>query len=260
MYGVMMSALGSVGLIRLISFSVLICACVSACQPQAQPHAQPQALSSSSPSKRAETNEKTNTETWLFVGDSLTAGFGLAPDESYVAVLERALHEEGYMHLSLRNAGVSGDTSAGVKRRLGWLLKTPSTVMFLCIGANDGLRGLSTEALKDNLTHTITEARERGVKRVVLMGMRLPPNYGADYVARFEAVYPEVAKALKVPFLPFLLEGVATEPSLNLKDGIHPNAEGQRRVAQHLKRFIKAEGLLKAPEQAPPQRPEQAPR
>jgi len=184
---------------------------------------------------------------WLFVGDSLTAGFGLPPDESYVSVLERSLQREGRA-LTLRNAGVSGDTSAGVKRRLAWLLKRPPEVMFLCIGANDGMRGQPTEALERNLADIVTSAREAGVKQVILMGMRLPPNYGAEYVKRFEAVYPSVARRLKVPLMPFLLEGVAGEASLNLRDGIHPNAEGHRRVARSLQAFLHAEGLLAAHE------------
>jgi len=180
---------------------------------------------------------------WLFVGDSLTAGFGLSPEESYVAVLERSLKAKGHV-LSLRNAGVSGDTSAGVKRRLPWLLKRPPEVMFLCIGANDGMRGQPTEALAQNLKDIVSSAREAGVKRVILMGMRLPPNYGEAYVKRFEAVYPAVAHELGVPLMPFLLEGVGGEPSLNLSDGIHPNKAGHERVASGVERFLTEQRLL----------------
>jgi acyl-CoA thioesterase-1 len=177
------------------------------------------------------------------VGDSLTAGFGLSPEESYVAVLERSLKAKGHV-LSLRNAGVSGDTSAGVKRRLPWLLKRPPEVMFLCIGANDGMRGQPTEALAQNLKDIVSSAREAGVKRVILMGMRLPPNYGEAYVKRFEAVYPAVARELGVPLMPFLLEGVGGEPSLNLSDGIHPNKAGHERVASSVERFLTEQRLL----------------
>jgi len=110
------------------------------------------------------------------------------------------------------------------------------------------MRGQPTEALERNLADIVTSAREAGVKQVILMGMRLPPNYGAEYVKRFEAVYPSVARRLKVPLMPFLLEGVAGEASLNLRDGIHPNAEGHRRVARSLQAFLHAEGLLAAHE------------
>lgn len=218
---------------------------LTGCKQAAQP------TSTSAPPLKAQAEQGTPTRAegpgWLFVGDSLTAGFGLAPDESYVAVLERSLRADGLAHL-LRNAGVSGDTSAGVKRRLSWLLKRPPEVMFLCIGANDGMRGQPVEALEQNLIEIITSAREAGVKQVLMMGMRLPPNYGAEYVKRFEAVYPAVAQRLGVPLMPFLLEGVAGEPSLNLSDGIHPNAAGHEQIARSMRAFIETQGLLSAHE------------
>ena len=226
----------------LLSFFALICSMQVACT-----HEPSQVETSPALQERPTSEALRQGPVWLFVGDSLTAGFGLPSDEGYVSILERALHQEGHA-LTLRNAGVSGDTSAGVKRRLAWLLKSPPEVMFLCIGANDGMRGQPTEALERNLVDIVTSAREAGVKQVILMGMRLPPNYGAEYVKRFEAVYPSVAKRLKVPLMPFLLEGVAGEPSLNLKDGIHPNAEGHQRVARSVQAFLKAEGLLAAHE------------
>ncbi len=184
------------------------------------------------------------TPTWVFVGDSLTAGFGLAREEAYVAVLEGLLKERGRA-ARLINAGVSGDTSAGVRRRLSWVLRAAPEALFLCIGANDGMRGQPIEAMKENIRATVREAQARGA-RVYLLGVRLPPNYGEEYERAFNAAFPALAEELKVPFLPFLLEGVAAEARLNLGDGIHPNAEGHRRLAAHVLSFLEERGDLAA--------------
>lgn len=189
--------------------------------------------------------------TWVFVGDSLTAGYGLAPDEGYVAQLEGLLRGRG-LGVQLKNAGVSGDTSAGVRRRLGWLLRGRPDALFLCIGSNDGMRGQPIEAMKENIRATVREAQAQGV-RVYLLGARLPPNYGADYEREFNAAFPALAQELKVPFMPFLLDGVAGEVSLNLGDGIHPNAEGHRLLAEGVLRFLEESGALSdLPRLAPP--------
>ncbi|MBM4290906.1 MAG: arylesterase, partial [Deltaproteobacteria bacterium] len=192
------------------------------------------------PAPRAE--EVAAAPTWVFVGDSLTAGYGLAPDEGYVARLGEALGARG-LRVQVRNAGVSGDTSAGVRRRLGWLLRARPAALFLCIGSNDGMRGQPIEAMKDNIRATVREAQARGA-RVYLLGTRLPPNYGADYERAFNAAFPALAEELKVPFMPFLLDGVAGEPSLNLGDGIHPNAEGHKLLAARLLSFLEESGAL----------------
>jgi acyl-CoA thioesterase I len=179
---------------------------------------------------------------WLFVGDSLTAGFGVAPQESYVSILERELKALGYS-VHLQNAGVSGDTSAGVRRRIKWLLRDRPERVFLAIGANDGLRGHPIEEMKKNIIGAVKAVQSHGVK-VLLMGMKLPPNYGQDYTQRFERAFHEIAERLKVPLLPFLLEGVGGVPTLNLPDGIHPNAEGHRRVADHVLSFLKQQKII----------------
>lgn len=244
----------SFDLLRLVYTSLLLylMSLMISCESQAPPNRRSIVDHSKSTQTVLESTDKTHEQSvskakqsvWLFVGDSLTAGFGLAPDESYVAVLERQLQAEGQSVL-LRNGGVSGDTSAGVKRRLAWLLKDPPEVMFLCIGANDGMRGQSIEALTQNLIDIVTSARQAGVQQILLMGMRLPPNYGVDYTRRFEEVYPAVAQQLKIPLMPFLLEGVAGNPSLNLSDGIHPNAQGHQQIANAVKSFITKQGLLR---------------
>ena len=179
---------------------------------------------------------------WLFVGDSLTAGFGVAPQESYVSILERELKALGYS-VHLQNAGVNGDTSAGVRRRIKWLLRDRPERVFLAIGANDGLRGHPIEEMKRNIIGAVKAVQSHGAE-VLLMGMKLPPNYGQEYTQRFERAFHEIAERLKVPLLPFLLEGVGGVPTLNLPDGIHPNAEGHRRVADHVLSFLKQQKII----------------
>jgi acyl-CoA thioesterase-1 len=160
----------------------------------------------------------------VFLGDSLTAGYGLSEEQAFPALLGELLP------IRLVNAGVSGDTSAGGLRRLPWLLTQHPDVLVVGLGANDALRGLAVAHTEENLRAIITQARRAGA-RVLLLGMRLPPNLGADYIRSFEAVYPRVAKETGVPLVPFFLEGVGGVAELNQEDGIHPTAEGQRRIA-----------------------------
>ena len=166
------------------------------------------------------------------LGDSLTAGLGVAADEAYPALLESRLRRAGYAYRVV-NAGVSGDTSAGGLRRLDWVLRSRPEIVIVALGANDGLRGLPVSALRDNLTAIVTRLRASGV-RVLLVGMRLPPNYGETYAGEFAAAFGDVARRTSTALMPFLLEGVAGDPSLNQADGIHPNAIGQRAVAERL--------------------------
>jgi len=166
------------------------------------------------------------------LGDSLTAGLGVGVEEAYPALLEARLRREGFDYRVV-NAGVSGDTSAGGLRRLDWALKLKPQVLIVALGANDGLRGQPPAALRANLTQIVERARGAGA-RVLLAGMRVPPNYGDEYARAFAAVYTSVARATGVPLAPFLLDGVAGDPRLNQADGIHPTAEGQRVIAEHL--------------------------
>ncbi len=166
------------------------------------------------------------------LGDSLTAGLGVAADEAYPALLERRLRAAGLAYRVV-NAGVSGDTSAGGLRRLDWVLRSRPEIVIVALGANDGLRGLPIAALRDNLTAIVTRLRAGGV-RVLLVGMRLPPNYGQAYASEFAAAFGDVARRTSSAYLPFLLEGVAGDPRLNQADGIHPNASGQRAVAERV--------------------------
>lgn len=167
----------------------------------------------------------------IFLGDSLTAGYGLTPDRAFPALVGEALAREG-RPIRVVNAGVSGDTSAGGLRRIPWILSQKPDVVVLELGANDGLRGQDAD-LEKNLAGIIKAARATGA-RVLLLGMKLPPNYGAAYTRDFARIYPEVAQRFGVPLVPFLLEGVAGRPELNLADGLHPNAEGQKIVAENV--------------------------
>lgn len=165
----------------------------------------------------------------VFLGDSLTAGLGLAPDRSYPSLIGKRLKDKGYDY-QIVNAGVSGDTSAGGLRRLDWSLDGDVRVLIVALGANDGLRGLPTKELKNNLAAVLTRAREKDIP-VILAGMEAPPNNGPDYTRDFRNVYSDLAKEYKVRFIPFLLQGVAGDATLNQSDGIHPNVRGAEIVA-----------------------------
>lgn len=179
----------------------------------------------------------------VFLGDSLTAGLGLPSDQSYPALIGKKLKEKGY-DFEIVNAGVSGDTSAGGSRRLDWSLEGDVRALVLALGANDGLRGLPADEMKKNLTLVLDRAKSRNIP-VVLAGMEAPPNYGPDYTRAFRQVYVDLAKEYDVRFVPFLLLGVAGNPSLNQGDGIHPNARGAEIVAELV--WTELEPLLRRP-------------
>jgi len=172
----------------------------------------------------------------LFLGTSLTAGYSLSLDAAYPARLAELLEERG-TPIEVVNAGVSGDTSAGGLARLDWLLREPPDLVFVELGANDGLRGLPVEATEENLLKVIHRAQAVGAGTIVA-GMLMPPNYGEEYTERFAAIFPRVAKNTQSPLVPFLLDRVAADPSLNLSDGIHPNPEGHERVAETVLPFF----------------------
>jgi acyl-CoA thioesterase I len=168
----------------------------------------------------------------VFIGTSLTAGLGLDPSQAYPALLQRKIDSAGLPFVAV-NAGVSGETSAGARRRIDWVLREPASVLVIETGANDMLRGLDSDSLEANIQAIIDRARrQQPPPRIVLLGMRGLPNYGLQYVRRFNAVYADVAKRNRLPLVPFLLEGVAGVDSLNQADMMHPTAAGQRRVAE----------------------------
>jgi acyl-CoA thioesterase I len=173
-------------------------------------------------------------------GDSLTAGLGVTADEAYPAVLERKIHAAGLTYRVI-NAGVSGETTAGGLRRVPWILQNRPEVVILELGANDGLRGLSIVETKKNLADIIDALQKEHI-RVVLAGMRMPPNYGKEYTEAFEKIFPELAGRYRLTLIPFFLEGVAGQSGLNQPDGIHPTAQGYQKIVDNF--WPKLEPLL----------------
>src|SRR5688572_2621670 len=191
--------------------------------------APPPALSTPAPLERSRPTARPRI---VFLGDSLTAGLGLAAEESIPALLQERLDEED-LEFEVVNAGVSGDTSAGGLSRLDWSLEGDVRVLVIELGGNDGLRGLPVATLRQNLATIITRAKQRGVT-VLLTGMEAPPNYGAAYTTEFRQVFRDLAREHEVAFFPFFLDGVAGDPALNQRDGIHPNPEGARIIERKL--------------------------
>lgn len=165
----------------------------------------------------------------VFLGDSLTAGLGIPQSQAFPALIEETLRSEG-LEADVVNAGISGDTAAGGRRRLDWALDGDVRVLVLALGANDGLRGNPVGAMKSDLQAIIRAAKARGIT-VLLLGMEAPPNFGPEYTAEFRQAYRDLAREEAVAFVPFFLDGVAGVPALNQGDGLHPNAEGARRIA-----------------------------
>jgi acyl-CoA thioesterase I len=175
--------------------------------------------------------------TVLFLGDSLTEGYGLEDGESFPSLIENKLEADGLEHIQVINAGISGSTSASGLSRLQWYIRSRPDLLVLALGANDGLRGLSVDEMKANLTETIDYARNSNLS-VVLTGMLIPPNYGPEYTEAFASVFTDLASEYNIPLMPFLLQDVAAIPELNQSDGIHPNVEGTKIVADNLYQFL----------------------
>jgi acyl-CoA thioesterase-1 len=174
----------------------------------------------------------------VFLGTSLTAGYGLEPDQAYPALIQEKIDSAGLAYRVI-NAGESGETSAGGLRRLDWLLRQPLAVLVIELGANDGLRGQDVDAMRANLQAIVDRTRAAHPDAaIVLAGMESPPNMGRQYTSAFRAVFPALARANDLTLIPFLLDGVAAVPELNQPDGIHPTAEGQRMVAETVWRYL----------------------
>jgi acyl-CoA thioesterase-1 len=208
------------------------CAAASllACGAETQPNAAPPSRSQANTADAAPDLRPVV----LFVGTSLTAGYGLPSDAAFPALIGQQIADAG-LDYRVVNAGVSGDTSAGGLSRIDWLLRAPLSVLVLELGANDMLRGQDPEALRDNLTAIVERARAAHPEvRLLIAGMRAAPNLGIAYARRFEDVYPELAEHFDAALVPFLLVGVAGDAGLNQADGIHPTAEGHRVIADTL--------------------------
>ena len=175
----------------------------------------------------------------VFLGTSLTAGYGLGDQTARFTDRIRAKIDSAGLLFEIVNAGVSGDTSAGGLRRISWFLRAPVSVLVIELGANDGIRGLSIEAMRGNLQAVMDSARTRYPDvRFVVAGMEAPPNLGPRYGSEFRSVFTELAQENDAVLIPFLLDGVAGEPELNQVDGIHPTVEGHRRVSETVWGFL----------------------
>lgn len=174
----------------------------------------------------------------LFFGNSLTAGYGLSPDEAFPSVAAELLQQKGKA-VKVINGGLSGETSAGGLTRIDWMLRQPVDVFVLELGANDGLRGLPLEQTRTNLQGIINKVKAKNPKvKIVIAGMMVPPNMGPDYSEKFQQLFKDLAQKNQAVLIPFLLEGVAGHPHLNLPDGIHPNVEGHRIVARTVVKYL----------------------
>jgi len=173
----------------------------------------------------------------VVLGDSISAGYGIEVDEGWVALLQKKLLE-AKSNYSISNASISGDTTAGGLARIDPILTVNKpAIVLLQLGANDGLRGLSPVEMKNNLAEIVHRAQKSGAK-VILLGMKIPPNYGKRYVDLFYNVYPQLAKDLNIPFVPFLLEDVALNKNLMQADGLHPNAKAQPILADKVEPYL----------------------
>ncbi|MBI2813911.1 MAG: arylesterase [Opitutae bacterium] len=177
-------------------------------------------------------------KTLIFFGDSLTAGLGVDPDEAFPALIQQKLDARGRAWRVV-NAGLSGETTAGGLRRLDWILRQRVDILVLALGGNDGLRGIDPASSRSNLDAMIKRVRARyPAAKVVLAGMQMPANLGADYTRQFAAMYPDLARENQTALIPFLLEGVGGVPGLNQADGIHPTAAGHKIVAETVWRVL----------------------
>ncbi|MCA6118750.1 arylesterase [Bradyrhizobium sp. WSM 1738] len=174
----------------------------------------------------------------VVLGDSLSAGFGLSAQAAFPARLQKALADKG-IKVDMINAGVSGDTTSGGRDRLDWSVPDGTEAVIVELGANDALRGIDPAVTRAALTDILTRLKARNIA-VLLCGMLAPPNYGSEYAARFNAIYPELSKSFGVPLYPFFLEGVAAEAKLNQADGIHPTPEGVDLIVKNILPTVEA--------------------
>ena len=174
--------------------------------------------------------------TIIAVGDSLTAGLGVAEDDAWPAIVEKRLHQDGH-NWQIINGGISGETSSGTLSRIKWILAQKPDIVIIETGANDGLRGIRPSVVMENIRNAVQMLRDGNVE-VVLAGMQIVQNLGADYAKEFAEVYPAVAGEMNCVLIPFFLEGVAGEPSLNQADAIHPNVEGHKIISETVYPYV----------------------
>lgn len=177
-----------------------------------------------------------STETIVFIGDSLTEGHQLPKDVAFPALVQKKIDEAGKDYKVI-NGGVSGSTSASGMSRLKWFMKSKPKIIVLALGANDGLRGQSLDKMEANLSAVIEKAQSENIA-VLLAGLQMPPNYGQAYTKKFSEVFVKLSKKFNIKLIPFILEGVAGKPKLNLADGIHPNPEGYKIISETVFKYL----------------------
>jgi len=182
---------------------------------------------------------QTTNKNILFFGDSLTAGYGIELEEAFPALIQNRLDSLN-LDYTVINSGLSGETTSGGLNRLNWVLNQEVAVFVLELGANDGLRGIPLEETKNNLQAIIDLVKQKNANtKIILAGMQIPPNMGPEYTSQFRKLFPEIAEANTIPLIPFLLDGVAGIPELNLADGIHPTPEGHQIVTENVWEVLK---------------------
>lgn len=224
-----------------ISFFILFSVWIAACSSPQNTQEQRQTLPADSAQQTSSGNTPKNAKpTILFFGNSLTAGYGLDPDQAFPALIQNKLDSLDYEYQVI-NAGLSGETTASGNTRLDWVLERQAVDIFILeLGANDGLRGINPEETQRNLESIIEKLRVVNPEiKIILAGMQSPPNMGPDFTSKFQQVFKDVAQEKNVALIPFLLEGVAGEPELNLPDGIHPTPEGHQMVAENVWEVLK---------------------
>ena len=226
---------------RTILFFTLSLFLMMGCQPGGK-DTQKEAEEKAATGTDVNTPEKEKKKKILFFGNSLTAGYGLEEEESFPSLVQQRIDSLN-LNYTVINAGLSGETTAGGKERLAWIMKQPIDIFVLELGGNDVLRGIDPVSSSGNLRNIIEQVKAKFPDiPVIIAGMQAPPNMGPEYVNIFEAIYPQLAEDFEAGLIPFLLEGVAGDPSLNLPDGIHPNPEGQKIVLENVWRVL--EGYL----------------
>lgn len=228
-------------IIRSKTFLTVFCAVLFACSTAVE-----QSTAVIQQTATPEPNEKMEErKTILFFGNSITAGYQLDMDEAFPAIIQTWLDSLGYSYQVI-NAGLSGETTAGGKSRIEWVLSTIPDVFVLELGANDGLRGLPLEETRKNLQDIVDMVKKANPNaKIVFAGMQVPPNLGQDYTQTFQQIFPELTEKNEATLIPFILEGVAGNPSLNLGDGIHPTPEGHAILAETVWRYLQP--LLQSP-------------
>ncbi len=214
-------------------FRVLFCLILIACGNEPKP--------SELVKNEKDSSDKMQGDKFVFVGDSLVDGYGVPKEKCFVSLVRNEI-KLGNSNFEIINSGISGEASAGTLERIDWILNTNPHTVFLCIGSNDGLRGISVEVYRKNLKAIVKKILDQNV-RVILGGIKLPINY-ASYGKDISSVMEDLAKEHGLLYYPFLLDGVAGKPALNLKDGIHPNEEGHKMIFEKLMVFFKEKGVF----------------